>query len=167
MATPHTSPERAKEGELTMPQSLSSVLIHLIFSTKNRQPLITESIETELYKYLGGIFRNSQCPALLVGGDKDHIHALFVLSRTCSLAELVKEVKASSSKWIKGNGDEFQHFQWQAGYGAFSIGQSSVEDLKHYIANQKEHHRRASFEHEFRVLCRKYNIEIDERYVWD
>ena len=150
-----------------MPQSLSSVLIHLIFSTKNRQPLITESIETELYKYLGGIFRNFQCPSLLVGGDKDHIHALFVLSRTCSLAELVKEVKSSSSQWIKGKGDEFQHFQWQAGYGAFSIGQSSVEDLKHYIANQKEHHRRASFENEFRALCRKYNIEIDERYVWD
>jgi putative transposase len=150
-----------------MPQSLSSILIHLVFSTKNRQPLITETIESELCKYLGGIFRNCECPSLLIGGDKDHIHTLFALSRTCSIAELVKEVKSSSSKWIKGKGDEFQHFQWQTGYGAFSIGQSGVADLKCYIANQKEHHRRSSFEDEFRLLCRRYGVEIDERFVWD
>jgi putative transposase len=150
-----------------MPQSLSSILIHLVFSTKNRQPLITQTIESELFKYLGGIFRNCECPCLLIGGDKDHIHTLFALSRNCSIAELVKEVKSSSSKWIKGKGDEFQHFHWQTGYGAFSIGQSGVDDLKHYIANQKEHHHLSSFEDEFRLLCRKYKVEIDERFVWD
>jgi len=104
---------------------------------------------------------------LLIGGDKDHIHSLFALSRNCSLADLVKEVKSSSSKWIKRKGDEFLHFQWQAGYGAFSIGQSAVEDLKRYIADQKKHHRCSSFEDEFRLLCRKYKVEIDERFVWD
>jgi REP-associated tyrosine transposase len=150
-----------------MPQSLSSILIHLVFTTKNRQPLITETIEPELYKYLGGIFRNSQCPSLLIGGERDHIHALFSLSRTCSLAKLVEEVKSSSSKWIKVKGSEFETFQWQAGYGAFSIGQSGVEELKRYIATQKEHHRRASFQCEFRALCRRYDVEIDERYVWE
>jgi REP-associated tyrosine transposase len=150
-----------------MPQSLSSILIHLVFSTKNRQPLITETIESELFQYLGGIFRNCKCPSLLIGGDQDHIHTLFALSRNCSVAEIVKEIKSSSSKWLKGKGDEFQHFQWQTGYGAFSVGQSGVEELKHYIANQKEHHSRTSFEDEFRLLCRKYKVEIDERFVWD
>jgi putative transposase len=150
-----------------MPQSLSSVLIHLVFSTKNRQPLITETIESELYKYLAGIFRNNGSPSLLIGGDNNHIHTLFALSRSGSIAQLVKEVKSSSSKWIKGIGDEFQHFQWQTGYGAFSIGESGVECLKDYISNQKEHHRRSSYEDEFRLLCRKYKIAIDERFIWD
>jgi putative transposase len=150
-----------------MPQSLSSILIHLVFSTKNRQPFITQEIEHELYKYLGGIFRNCQCPSLLIGGEKDHIHALFSLLRGSTVAKLVEEVKSSSSKWIKGKGNEFETFQWQAGYGAFSIGQSGVEELKRYFADQKEHHRRASFENEFRALCRRYNVEIDERYVLD
>jgi REP-associated tyrosine transposase len=129
-----------------MPQSLSSILIHLVFSTKNRQPLITETIESELFQYLGGIFRNCKCPSLVIGGDQDHIRTLFALSRNCSIAELVREIKSSSSKWLKGKGVEFQHFQRQTGYGAFSIGQSGVEELKHYIANQKIHHSRGSFE---------------------
>ncbi len=150
-----------------MPQSLSSILIHLVFSTKNREPLITDSIESELYKYMGGIFRNCQSPSLLIGGDKDHIHALFSLSRTWSVADLVGEVKSSSSKWIKTKGEEFAHFQWQAGYGAFSIGQSAVNDVKRYIENQKEHHRKSLFQDEYRSICQKYEVEIDERYVWD
>ncbi len=150
-----------------MPQSLSSILIHLVFSTKNRQPWITEKIEHELYKYLGGVFLNHQCPSLLIGGEKDHIHVLFSLSRVCTIAELVKAVKISSSIWIKEKGEEFQHFHWQSGYGTFSIGQSGVEGLKRYIINQKEHHRRTTYQNEFRAFCRKYKVEIDERYVWD
>ncbi len=150
-----------------MPQSLSSILIHLVFSTKNREPLITEAVEPELHQYLGGIFRNQKCPSLLIGGYYDHIHALFLLSRTMAVADLVGEVKSSSSKWIKTKGKEFAGFQWQAGYGAFSIGQSAVEDVKQYIANQKAHHRAWSFQDEFRSTCKKYEVEIDERYVWD
>ncbi|HKX30050.1 MAG TPA: transposase [Blastocatellia bacterium] len=92
---------------------------------------------------------------------------MFSLSCVCSIAELVKEIKISSSIWIKERGDEFKSFQWQSGYGAFSIGQSGIEVLKRYIAGQKEHHRRRSFQDEFRALCRKYKVEIDERYIWD
>ncbi len=147
-----------------MPQSLSSVLIHLVFSTKNREKFITEAAEIELHKYLATTFRACDSPALLIGGDTDHIHALFALSRTWAIADIVKEVKASSSKWLKSKVGEFQ---WQGGYGAFSIGQSGVKDVKKYIANQKEHHRKFSFQDEFRMLCDKYEVEYDERYVWD
>jgi len=150
-----------------MPQSLSSILIHLVFSTKHREPLITPEIETELHKYLATIFRECKSPTLLIGGTEDHLHTLFALSRTLAVADLVEEVKTSSSKWIKTKGPEFRQFHWQAGYGAFSIGQSNVAALKRYIAGQKEHHRRQSFQDEFRVLCKKYDLEFDERYVWD
>jgi putative transposase len=147
-----------------MPQSLSSVLIHLVFSTKNREKLITEESEIELHKYLAKTFRACDSPASLVGGDNDHIHSLFALSRTWAIADIVKEIKASSSKWMKSKVGEFQ---WQSGYGAFSIGQSGVVEVKKYIANQKEHHRKFSFQDEFRMLCDKYEVEYDERYVWD
>jgi putative transposase len=150
-----------------MPQSLSSILIHLIFSTKNRQPLITANIETELHKYMATIFRGCKSPTLLIGGTEDHLHALFALSRTVAMADLVEEVKTSSSKWMKTKGHELRQFQWQAGYGAFSIGQSNVEALKRYISRQKEHHRRRSFQDEFRSLCKRYGVEMDERYAWD
>ena len=150
-----------------MPQSLSSILIHLVFSTKNREPFITDAIEAELHRYLGGIFRDCKCPSLLIGGDRDHVHILFALSRTRTVADLVEEIKSSSSKWIKTKGEEFREFKWQAGYGAFSIGQPNVPALKQYISNQKAHHRGAGFQDEFRSLCRKYEVEIDERYVWD
>lgn len=150
-----------------MPQSLSSIHIHLVFSTKNRQPFITDHIEAELYAYMGGIFRNKGCPALIIGGDTDHIHALCSLSRTCSVVELVEKVKSHSSRWIKTKRDEFKDFQWQSGYGVFSIGQSGVDDLKRYIVNQKDHHRRNFYQEEFRSLCRKYKVDFDERYVWD
>jgi REP element-mobilizing transposase RayT len=150
-----------------MPQSLSSILVHLVFSTKLRELLITPEVETELHKYLAAVFRECQSPALSIGGDRDHIHALFALSRTWTVAAVVEEVKTSSSKWIKTKGREFHQFHWQGGYGAFSIGQSNVAAVKRYIANQKEHHRRQAFQDEFRALLRKYEVEYDERYVWD
>jgi putative transposase len=134
-----------------MSQSLSSILIHLVFSTKHREPYINDEIGTELHKYLAATFRACDSPALLVGGDNDHIHSLFALARTWTAADVVKEVKASSSKWMKTKVGEFQ---WQAGYGAFSIGQSNVAAVKNYIASQKEHHRRKSFQDEFRAMCR-------------
>ncbi len=150
-----------------MPQSLSSIHIHLVFSTKNRRPFITENIESELYVYMGGIFRNKGCPALIIGGDVDHAHMLFLLSRTSTVAELVEKVKSYSSRWIKDKGEEFRNFQWQSGYGAFSVSQSGVDDVKRYIFDQKIHHRRSFYQDEFRSLCRKYNVAFDERYVWD
>jgi putative transposase len=150
-----------------MPQSLASVLIHLVFSTKHRQPFITPVIETELHKYLATVFRGCDSPALQVGGYEDHIHALFSLSRKWAIADIVEEVKTSSSKWIKTKGAEFRQFHWQSGYGAFSVSQSNVQKVKNYIANQKEHHGKQSFQDEFRNFLEKHGVEYDERYVWD
>jgi putative transposase len=150
-----------------MAQSLSSILVHLIFSTRHREPFISAELEPELHAYLAAIFQACKSPSLLVGGTRDHIHALFVLSRTCALADIVEEVKKNASKWIKTKGQEFSRFHWQAGYGAFSIGQSQAQQVKRYIANQQEHHRRRDFQDEFRALLRKYEVEYDERYIWD
>jgi REP element-mobilizing transposase RayT len=150
-----------------MPQSLASVLIHLLFSTKNREPLIAAEVEADLYAYLGGAFRALGCPLLAGNGTEDHVHLLFRLSRTSTLAQVVEAIKSGSSKWMKGKGPRWAGFYWQAGYGAFSIGEPGVEALRRYIANQKERHRRRSFQEEYRQFLETYQIEYDERYVWD
>ena len=150
-----------------MPQSLSSILVHLVFSTKNREPFITTAIETELHPYVATILREHHSPSLIIDGTADHIHALFALGRTITVADLVEEVKTNSSKWIKTKGAEFKNFHWQKGYGAFSIGQSNVEQLKRYIRNQKQHHRRVTFEDEYRNFLKRYQVKFDERYIWD
>ena len=150
-----------------MPQSLSSVLIHLVFSTKNREPFLSPAVEAELHPYMASIFRDHKSPSLIIDGTFDHIHALFALCRTITIANLVEEVKTGSSKWLKTKGREFRNFHWQRGYGAFSIGQSNVAELKRYIRNQKQHHRRITFEDEYRVFLKRYEIGFDERYVWD
>ena len=150
-----------------MPQSLSSVLIHLIFSTKNREPFITPSIEPELFPYMAKIFRELKSPSLAINEMPDHVHVLFSLARVITIADILEEVKTETSKWIKTKGPEFRNFHWQRGYGAFSIGQSQVEEVKRYIHNQKEHHRRVTFREEYRQFLKAYGIEYDERYVWD
>jgi REP element-mobilizing transposase RayT len=150
-----------------MPQSLSSILIHLIFSTKNREPFISEAIEKELHPYMAKIFRELRSPTLTIGGTEDHLHILFSLARTIEVAELIEKVKMKTSKWIKTKGEEFEHFYWQRGYGAFSIGQSQVETLKRYIARQRIHHQRVTFQDEYRKFLKSYGIDYDERYVWD
>jgi len=150
-----------------MPQSLSSVLIHLVFSTKNREPFLLPAVEAELHPYMATIFRDHDSPSLIIDGTTDHVHMLFVLGRTITIADVVEEVKTGSSKWVKTKGLEFRNFHWQRGYGAFSIGQSNVSELKRYIRNQKQHHRRITFEDEYRVFLKRYEIGFDERYVWD
>ena len=150
-----------------MPQSLSSILIHLIFSTKNREPFISAAIEKELHPYLATIFRSLKSPSLTIDGTTDHVHILFSLSRVIKIADLVEEVKTDSSKWIKTKGLEFKNFHWRRGYGAFSIGQSQVPILKRYIARQKTHHQRVTFQDEYRKFLKTYGIDYDERYVWD
>jgi putative transposase len=150
-----------------MPQSLSSILIHLIFSTKNREPFLTCEIDAELYPYMASIFKAMKSPALIINGTSDHIHTLFSLSRVLTIASLVEEVKTESSKWIKTKGKQFRNFHWQSGYGAFSIGQSQVPTVRRYITRQKEHHRRVSFQDEYRKFLNVYGVEYDERYVWD
>lgn len=150
-----------------MPQSLSSILIHLVFSTKNREPYITAEIEPELHAYIAAIFRECHSPALIINGTANHLHTLFTLSRTVTVAELVEELKKRSSKWAKTRGVVHRTFQWQAGYGAFSVSQSNVAVVKKYITGQKEHHRRKTFEEEYRSFLEKYGMAYDERYVWD
>jgi len=147
-----------------MGQSLSRILVHATFSTKHRQPLITEPIEAKLHAYVAGIFNNVNSPCIAAGGAPDHIHALFVLSRTASIADTLETVKHESSKWMKTHE---RRFFWQNGYGAFSIGESGVDGVKKYIAKQKAHHAKLSYQDELRALLKKYNVEYDEQYVWD
>ena len=150
-----------------MPQSLSSILVHIIFSTKNREPFITPTVETELHPYMATIFRQVKSPSLCIDGTADHVQILFSLARVITIADLVEEVKTNTSKWIKTKGREFRNFHWQKGYGAFSIGQSNVSKLRRYIRNQKQHHRRITFQGEYRKFLAAYGIDYDERYVWD
>jgi REP element-mobilizing transposase RayT len=150
-----------------MSQSLSSVLIHLVFSTKNREPFITPAIETELYPYMATILRELKFPSLAIDGTADHVHILFSMARTVTIADIVEEVKTGTSKWIKTKGREFRNFHWQRGYGAFSIGQSNVASLKQYIRNQKEHHKLVTFQDEYRKFLKAYGIDYDEKYVWE
>jgi len=150
-----------------MPQSLANVLVHIVFSTKNRAPLIHADIEDSLWRELAAICRTIQCPAHGVGGVSDHVHIVCSLGRTLAFADALREIKADSSKWMKTNGERYAEFAWQSGYGAFSIGQSQLDDVKQYIARQKEHHRKRTFQEEFRELLRRYQVQFDERYVWD
>jgi len=151
-----------------MPQSLSQMLIHLVFSTKHRQPFITRKIEPELYAYIAKIlYDECYSPALIIGGDKDHLHILYAQSRIWSVAKIVELIKKRSSKWMKTKGEEFQNFQWQTGYGAFSVSRSSADSVKKYISNQKEHHQNYSYKDEFRAILDKHEIDYDEEYVWD
>ena len=150
-----------------MPQSLSSILIHLIFSTKNREPFLTPGVDAELYPYMASVFKAMKSPALIINGTTDHLHTLLTLSRVVTIADLVEEVKTETSKWIKTKGREFRNFYWQSGYGAFSIAQSQVPSVKRYVERQKEHHRYITFQDEYRKFLKAYDIEYDERYVWD
>ena len=149
-----------------MPQSLSKVLVHLIFSTKHREPLIGPEVRSRLHAYLVGILDHLKSPSLQTGGVADHVHVLFVLGRTISQADLIEELKKSSSKWMKAEGG-VPGFTWQAGYGAFSIGESQADTVIRYIQNQEGHHRKVTFQEEFRKFLERYKVAYDERYVWD
>ena len=133
-----------------MPQSLARILVHLIFSTKNREPFLSLDLQAELHPYLSAVLNHDGCPALEVGGVEDHVHLLFGLSRTLTIAQVVENVKTSSSKWVKAKDTSLAHFYWQAGYGAFSVSQSNAAAVIRYIRNQAEHHRRESFQDELR-----------------
>jgi REP element-mobilizing transposase RayT len=150
-----------------MPQSLSRVLVHLVFSTKNRAQVLVPAIRAELHPYLAVVLKNDNCPSLQVGGVEDHVHLLFALSRTRTIAQVVENVKTSSSKWLKTKSPALADFHWQNGYGVFSVGRSEVDGIIHYIRNQEEHHRVTTFQDEYRKFLRDHEIDFDERYVWD
>lgn len=150
-----------------MSQSLAKVYLHVIFSTKNREPLLADEWRDELFCVLGGAANNLGCQSLIVGGVADHVHLLFQLGRTISIADAVGKVKSTSSLWIRQNRIGLSGFHWQAGYGAFSVSQSNVESVRAYVFGQPEHHRRQSYQDEFREWLRRYEVQCDERYVWD
>jgi REP element-mobilizing transposase RayT len=152
----------------TVPQSLAQVYLHVVFSTKERRPFLKDrEFRARVHAYLAGTCKNLDSPALIVGGVEDHVHILCRLGKSIEVATLVRELKRESSKWIKAEQPKLSQFYWQAGYGAFSISPSHVTALKEYIANQEEHHRKTTFQDEFRKLCKKYGLELDERYAWD
>jgi len=151
-----------------MAQSLSRLWTHLIFSTKDRFPFLRDKVlRGEMHAYLAEMLRVHDCETLIVGGVEDHTHSLFALSRTHSIASVVKEVKRTSSGWIKTTSRRMSKFYWQSGYGSFSVSQSNLTDVICYIENQEEHHKRVTFQDEYRAFLKAYGIEFDERYVWD
>jgi putative transposase len=149
-----------------MSQSLAKNTIHLIFSTKDRNCWLTEAIRPRLFAYLAGIFQQWESPALVIGGHNDHVHSLFVLSKNYPLKKVVEEIKKGSSKWIKTQGREFAGFAWQNGYGAFSVSESNVMEVRKYIERHAEHHRRMTFQDELRQLLARHGFTINERYLW-
>ena len=150
-----------------MPQSLSKILLHLVFSTKNRTPWLKNSLRLKIHAYIAEVCRNNGSEAYRVGGIADHIHIACTLPRTLTISKLLEEIKRSSSAWIKQQDSSCKNFSWQAGYGAFSLGQSQLSSLIGYIDKQVEHHCHRSFREEFIDFLQKYGVAYDERYLWD
>jgi putative transposase len=148
-----------------MSQSFVQIYVHIVFHTKNNVSLIKEDVEKELYSYLGGILKNYKSNPLQIGGTSDHLHVLCTLPKTISTADLVEEIKKSSSKWIKTKGDHYQNFYWQDGYGGFSVSNSGVEAVKKYILTQKEHHKRLTAIDEYKNLLDEHGIQYEDRYL--
>lgn len=150
-----------------MPQSLAKNYIHIIFSTKRREPVLFSPFKEELFAYIGGICRRMDCFPINVGGYTDHVHILCLLFKKVALVKLVETIKSHSSKWIKVNGEELQSFYWQEGYGAFSVSPSHLESLKAYIEKQEQHHQHKGFQEEYRTILDKYEMDYNEKYVWE
>ncbi len=148
-----------------MAQSLSKVYLHCVFSTKNAESIINDNIKKELHSYIIGTLSNIGSYVNEIYANSDHIHILCVLPRTITIADLISKIKTSSSKWIKKKG--ITNFSWQNGYGTFSVSSSKVEIVKKYILNQKTHHKKINFKEEYRTFLKEYNVDYDERYVWD
>ena len=150
-----------------MSQSLANILVHIIFSTKGRQKLLHEKIRPELYAYITGIFKAKNCNYYRIGGIDDHIHISCSLPKTITASDFIKEIKISTSVWLKTKGDNLANFHWQTGYGIFSLSPAHLQDLCEYIANQENHHKHIDFKNELLGLLKKYNISYDERYLWE
>lgn len=151
-----------------MPQSLTKMYVHIVFSTKQRFPFLTEMhCRRRTCNYLAGICRKKSTVPLAINGMEDHVHILCNLGKQVCIADLVRDLKSNSSKWIHQEFSTLGNFQWQKGYGAFAVSESGLRQVKHYIQYQEDHHRKWSFQNEFRKLCKAYNLEIDERYVWE
>ena len=149
-----------------MPHSYVSSLLHCVFSTKERQNLITDELQQRLWPYMGGIARDNKMKALAVGGVSDHAHLLLSIPSTTSISKAMQLIKGGSSKWVHDEFPEHGRFAWQEGYGAFSVGISQMEETKRYIANQKEHHRTKTYKEEFVAFLERHGIEFDPQHIW-
>ena len=150
-----------------MPQSYASLHCHLIFSTKNREPSLSPTIQPRLFEYLGGILRAEDGRLIAAGGMPDHVHLLVSMGKQLSVADGVRIIKANSSKWVHETAPDLRGFAWQSGYGAFAVSHSQVEQVKACIANQADHHRTITFQEEFVRFLVRHGIDFDERYLWD
>ncbi len=150
-----------------MPQSFTKLYAHLIFSTKNRQPFLDEQIRIRVHGYLATIIRNLDSPYVVVGGVADHVHILFDMGKFHTPLEFVEQVKRESSKFVKTLGADYKNFYWQRGYGIFSVSPTHLSNAEHYVRNQEDHHKKRTFQDEFKEFLKRYEIEYDERYVWD
>ena len=150
-----------------MPQSLSRILIHEIFSTKDRHRSLRVDLQPELFDYLGGALKAQGCFPIQIGGVEDHVHLFFALDRIHSISKITEQIKSSSSRWLKQQGSELSDFFWQRGYGAFSVSSSHQDQVVAYIQQQRIHHQTLSFQDEFRRFLGRHSIPFDERYVWD
>lgn len=151
-----------------MPQSLDNVLIHTVFSTKDRNPFLSDpDFRCKVHAYVAGVANKLGCYAIKIGGTEDHVHLLTTLSRTIAMADFVKETKRAATDWIQKSGPGLSGFHWQRGYGIFSVSESVKDAVIRYVSNQEEHHRKLDFKDEFRRMCEKHRVAIDERYAWD
>lgn len=150
-----------------MSQSLADIILHLVFSTKERRLWIKPDIEEELYQYICGICRNLDSPAIKVNGVEDHVHVLLQLGKGIPISKLISEIKSNSSRWIKTKGDYYHEFAWQGGYGVFSVSRLGLEGAKKYLSSQKEHHKTVTFKEEFLAMLQRAEIPHDEKYLWD
>ena len=150
-----------------MPQSLTKLYAHLVFSTKNRQPFLDDSIQSRVHAYIATTIRNLDSPWVVVGGVADHVHILFDMGKKHAPLQFVEHVKRESSKFVKTLGDRYERFYWQRGYGMFSVSPMHRDEAEVYVRNQKEHHQKRTFQEEFRAMLAQYEIEYDEQYVWD
>jgi REP element-mobilizing transposase RayT len=150
-----------------MPQSFACLHHHLIFSTRLREPTLDLNLLPRLYQYIGGILRGEGCALVAAGGTRDHVHLLASLSREVSVAEVLRRIKSHSSRWIHETEPRPRSFAWQAGYGAFAVSYSHLDQVEAYLAGQAERHRTVTFQEEFRAFLQRHGIAYDERYLWD
>lgn len=150
-----------------MPSTYTNLLYHIVFSTKERIPLITKDHQEELYKYIGGIIRAEGGVQLGIGGTSDHIHILARIKPAISVSDMLGKIKSNSSKWANDHKMKMRKFGWQEGYAAFTVSESQVPSVREYIRNQEQHHRRQTYQEEFLALLERHGIEYDSRYLWD
>ncbi len=152
-----------------MPQSVARVSVHIVYSTKHRKPWLDSiDLRSELYAYKATILKNNvDSPAIVIGGVEDHIHALCLLSRKFAIMKVIEEMKKETTKWLKRKDNRLSEFAWQSGYGVFGVSESNIPRVRSYIENQVQHHKRITFKDEFRAICQKHSVNLDERYAWD